>query len=186
MNLPLPFRIFNGIAVALFAAFAFFQCNDIPQDGDKIGNQHSTYYEPSVLDDEDGDKTGNEHSTYYKPSVLDAALWAGFYAFVAVLFALSLSGRIIPRWVLLAGALACFVQMGRTDWGLWDNLFGEKEFTMMGTSMTSADPRVELSREFFGALIALLGVVVLWWQGRKFAATAATSQTGSGGEADKS
>ena len=163
MNLPLPFRIFNGIAVLLFAAFAFFQCNDIPQDGDKTGNQE-----------------------YFEPSVLDAALWVGFYAFVAVLFALSLSGRIIPRWVLLAGALACFVQMVRTEWGLWDNLFGEKEFTMMGASMDSADPRVELSREFFGALIALLGVVVLWWQGRKFAATAATSQTGSGGEADKS
>ena len=165
MNLPLPFRIFNGLAVALFAAFAFFQCNDIPQDGDKTGDHHSTYFEPSVL---------------------DAALWVGFYAFVAVLFALSLSGRIIPRWVLLAGALACFVQMGRTDWGLWDNLFGEKEFTMMGTSMSSADPRVELSREFFGALLALAAVTLLWWERRKFAATAASSPPGSGGEADES
>ena len=154
MNLPLPFRIFNGIAVLLFAAFAFFQCNDIPQDGDKTGNQPSPYFEPSVL---------------------DAALWAGFYAFVAVLFALALSGRIIPRWVLLAGALACFVQMVRTEWGLWDNLFGEKEFTMMGTSMDSADPRVELSREFFGALIALGGVILLWWQGRKYGSAARTT-----------
>ena len=156
MNLPVPFRIFNGLAVLVFAAFAFFQYNDI---------------DPAV---------------YHEASSLDAALWLGFYALIAVLFALSLFRRAAPLWFLVVGALACLVEMGRTGWGLWINIFGKEEFTMMQVSMSATDPRVELSREFFGALIALLGVVVLWWQGRKFGATAATSRTGSGGEADKS
>ena len=138
MNLPLPFRIFNGIAVLLFAAFAFFQYNDI---------------DPTV---------------YHRASSLDAALWLGFYALIAILFALSLFQKAAPRWLLLTGGLACLVEMGRTGWGLWINIFGTEEFTMMQVSMSSADPRVELSREFFGAVIALAGIAALWWQGRRF------------------
>ena len=140
MNLPLPFRIFNGISVLLFAAFAFFQYNDI---------------DPIV---------------YHRASSLDAALWLGFYALIAILFALSLFQKAAPRWLLLAGALACLVEMGRTGWGLWINLFGEEDFTVVQIKMTAEDPRVELTREFFGALIALVGVGVLWWERRKFAA----------------
>ena len=142
MNLPLPFRIFNGIAVLLFAAFAFFQYNDI---------------DPTV---------------YHRASSLDAALWLGFYALIAILFAFSLFQKAAPRWLLLAGALACLVEMGRTGWGLWINIFGTEEFTMMQVSMSAEDPRVELSREFFGALLALAAVTLLWWERRKFAAAA--------------
>ena len=50
---------------------------------------------------------------------------------------------------------------------LFENLFGEKDFTMTQVSMSSEDPRVELSREFFGAVIALAGVVVLFWQQKR-------------------
>jgi len=46
--------------------------------------------------------------------------------------------------------------------GLWDNLFGDQPATMAKESMSAADPRVELTREFFGALIALLGVLYQW------------------------
>ncbi len=147
MNLPLPFRIFNGISVLLFAAFAFFQYNDI---------------DPTV---------------YHRASSLDAALWLGFYALIAILFALSLFQKAAPRWLLLTGALACLVEMGRTGWGLWINIFGAEEFTMMQVSMSAEDPRVELSREFFGALLALAAVTLLWWERRKFAA-AVPSPTG--------
>ena len=145
MHLPLPFRIFNGFAVVLFAAFAFFQYNDI---------------DPAV---------------YHQASSVDAALWLGFYALIAILFALSLFRRAAPVWMLLVGALACLVEMGRTGWGLWINIFGKEEFTMMQVSMSATDPRVELSREFFGALIALGGVILLWWQGRKYGSAARTT-----------
>lgn len=138
MKLPLSLRIFNGLAVALFAAFAFFQYNDI---------------DPTV---------------YHRASSLDAALWMGFYALISLLFALALLKRRAPNWLLLLGSLACLVEMALTGWGLWINLFGQEEFTMMQVSMSSDDPRVELSREFFGALIALAGVTLLWWQGRRF------------------
>ena len=52
--------------------------------------------------------------------------------------------------------------------------------------MFPPDPRVDLSREFFVALLALPAVTPLWWERRKFAATAASSPPGSGGEADES
>jgi hypothetical protein len=35
-------------------------------------------------------------------------------------------------------------------------------------SMSAADPRVELTREFFGALIALAGVGFLAWREKSF------------------
>jgi hypothetical protein len=57
--------------------------------------------------------------------------------------------------------------MVRTGPGLYENFFGEKEFTMTQASMSAKDPRVELSREFFGAVIALGGVGFLAWQNRR-------------------
>ena len=51
---------------------------------------------------------------------------------------------------------------------LWINIFGTEEFTMMQVSMSAEDPRVELSREFFGALLALAAVMLLWWERHKF------------------
>ncbi|NNC90082.1 MAG: hypothetical protein HKN82_16615 [Akkermansiaceae bacterium] len=105
---------------------------------------------------------------YYKPSGLDATLWLLFYALIAVLF-LVLIFRPVPRWLLIAATLACVFEMVRTGPGLWQNLFGEGSFTMTQTSMSADDPRVELTREFFGALIALAGVGVLWWELRRFA-----------------
>ena len=71
--------------------------------------------------------------------------------------------------LLLIAAAACLVEMARTGWGLWVNIFGDDEFTMMQYSMSSTDPRVELSREFFGALIALAAVGLLWWERGRFA-----------------
>lgn len=98
---------------------------------------------------------------YDKPSALDAALWLAFYAVVGVLFVLSLFRR-VPMWVLLLAAIACVAEMAATGPGLYENVFGAKDFTMTQASMSADDPRVELSREFFGAMIALAGVVILW------------------------
>ena len=98
---------------------------------------------------------------YDKPSALDAALWLAFYAVIGALFVASLFRR-IPVWMLLLAAVACIAEMAATGPGLYENVFGGKDFTMTQASMSSEDPRVELTREFFGALIALAGVAILW------------------------
>lgn len=103
---------------------------------------------------------------YDHPSVLDAALWLAFYLLIAVLFVV-VTFRTVPRWLLLIAAIACLIEMVRTGPGLYENLVGEKEFTMTQMSMSAEDPRVELSREFFGAVIALAGVGLIAWQNRK-------------------
>jgi len=38
---------------------------------------------------------------------------------------------------------------------------------MTQMSMSAEDPRVELSREFFGAVIALAGVGLIAWENRR-------------------
>ncbi len=98
---------------------------------------------------------------YHNSSSLDAALWLVFYALIAILFIASIF-RKIPQWILIVAAIACLVEMATTGPGLIQNLFGDDKFTMTQTSMSAEDPRVELTREFFGAVIALLGVVALW------------------------
>jgi hypothetical protein len=103
---------------------------------------------------------------YYHPSVIDAALWFLFYLLIAVLLVVILY-RPLPRWLLVVAVLACLIEMGRTGPGLYDNLFGGDSFNMTQVSMSAADPRVELSREFFGALIALAGTGLLIFQNRK-------------------
>ena len=103
---------------------------------------------------------------YDRPSVIDAALWLAFYLLIGVLFVI-VTFRRVPRWLLVIAAIACLIEMVRTGPGLYENLVGEKEFTMTQVSMSAEDPRVELSREFFGAVIALAGVGLIAWENRK-------------------
>lgn len=105
-------------------------------------------------------------AVYDHPSAIDAALWLAFYLLVSLLF-LAVSFRRVPRWLLALAAVACLAEMVRTGPGLYDNVFGMKEFTMTQASMSASDPRVELSREFFGAVIALAGVGAIAWQNRR-------------------
>lgn len=105
-------------------------------------------------------------AVYDRPSVVDAWLWLLFYGWIAALCLLALVGP-LRKWLLVVAVLACLVGLGRTLPGLWENLFGDRPFTMTQTSMSSSDPRVELTREFFGALIALGAVALLWWESRK-------------------
>ena len=103
---------------------------------------------------------------YYQPSSIDAALWFGFYLLIAILFVVAIF-RAIPKWLLIIAAIACLVEMGLTAPGLIENLFGENTFNMTQVSMSAEDPRVELSREFFGAFLALIGVAGLFLQQRR-------------------
>lgn len=105
-------------------------------------------------------------AVHHRPSALDSALWLAFYLLVAVLF-VAVCFRPLPRWLLVVAAAACLVEMVRTGPGLYDNLVGGEAFAMTRASMSAEDPRVELSREFFGAAIALAGVGALAWQNRR-------------------
>ena len=97
---------------------------------------------------------------YDHPSILDAATWGIFYAFVAILFVLVLWRR-LPHWLLILAVVFCLIELGRTAPGLWENITGDETFNITQASMSADDPRVELSREFFGALIALFGVAII-------------------------
>jgi len=94
---------------------------------------------------------------YNNPSSLDAALWLLFYFVIGVLLIVAL-WRKVPLWLIILGAVASLLEMVTTGPGLLQNLFGDKPFEMTQTSMTAEDPRVELTREFFGAVIAFLAV----------------------------
>lgn len=137
-NLLLPV---NLLLAALFFVFAWFQRNDIDP---------AIYSSPSF----DNPK-------------LDSALWFLFYAVIGVVFLVLIKKR-VPSWYFLLAVLACLTEMYLSGPGLWENLFGEKSFTMTGESMSGTDPRVELTREFFGAVIALAGVLFQFWQNRRF------------------
>jgi len=97
-------------------------------------------------------------------------LWSAFYLLITVLLIFAIF-RTIPRWILILSIIACVVETFMTGPGLIENIVGEKEFTMTQVSMSAEDPRVELSREFFGAVIALAGVLFLWFRNGKKATT---------------
>lgn len=105
---------------------------------------------------------------YDNPSIADAIGWSIFYGFIAVLFVIVLFYR-LPRWILVMALVMCLAQLGRTGPGLWENLTGDDGFDMTQASMAADDPRIELSREFFGALIALCGVGIISFQNSRLA-----------------
>lgn len=104
---------------------------------------------------------------YYHASMLDAILWLAFYLLAAVLL-VWVSFRAVPRWLFTMASIACVVAMALTVSGIYENLTGSLDFNMTRASMTPGDPRVELSREFLGALITLAAVSFGAWQNRKF------------------
>ena len=105
---------------------------------------------------------------YDNPSIVDAIGWGIFYGFIAVLFVLVVLRR-LPRWILIVAVVFCLIQVGRTAPGLWENLTGDEAFDMTQASMAADDPRIELSREFFGALIALVGVGIIAFENARLA-----------------
>lgn len=104
-------------------------------------------------------------ATYHNPSQWDVWSWVLFYGLIAGLFLASICCR-VSRILLGIAAAYCVVQMARAAPGLYENLFQTEDFTITGSSMSPSHSEVELSREFFGGLIALAGVVFLWWQTR--------------------
>lgn len=113
---------------------------------------------------------------YDDPSIADAIAWGVFYAFIAVLFALVLV-RHLPRWLLAVGVVVCLAQLGRTAPGLWENITGDRAFNITQGSMSANDARIELSREFFGALLALVSVGIVAFENTRLAKLRGDQQT---------
>ena len=104
---------------------------------------------------------------YDNPSIVDAATWGIFYGFVAILFAVVLIRR-LPRWMLILAVVFCLIELGRTAPGLWENITGDAAFNITQDRMSADDPRIELSREFFGALIALFGIGIIAFENTRW------------------
>ena len=102
---------------------------------------------------------------YVNPSTFDVVVWVTFYAAIALGFALACFS-IRPRLFYILTLIFGLVLLVMTGPGLIDNLFGDKQFEMMKNSMNPENPRVELTREFFGALIAMGAIIFLWLQPR--------------------
>ena len=99
---------------------------------------------------------------YVEPSMADVILWIGFYGLVGVLFVLA-ACRKFPKFLyLFVLALGTF-HLISTIPGIFENLrTGDLE--MAKESMSAAKPEVELSREFFGVLIAFAATWGAWVQ----------------------
>jgi hypothetical protein len=95
---------------------------------------------------------------YDRPSVVDAALWFAFYLLIAALFVWSLFLR-VPKWLLAAAALACLVELATTAPGLWENLFGARDFTLTFFSHTFSRSLLLLSEVAAGADVLAAGGV---------------------------
>lgn len=126
------YPVINVILAILFFFFAWFQRNDIDP---KI------YSAPS-----------------FNNPTLDSFLWFLFYAAIGLAFLIGIKKR-LPLWYFVVAFIACFAEMAASGPGLWENIFGDEPATMAQESMSAEDPRVELTREFFGAVIALAGVI---------------------------
>ena len=103
---------------------------------------------------------------YENPSSLDMMLWCLFYAYIAVLHGMGIFKQ-VPIPLLVLGVLVCLLEFSFTAPGLWANI-ATGSFTLAGAEMQASAPQIERSREFFGAAIALSGVILLatqrqWW-----------------------
>ena len=103
---------------------------------------------------------------YVNASVADVWEWIAFYGLVSISFAIAIF-NIRPRLLYLGVIAFCLFELVVTGPGLYQNLFGAEEFKLMKNSMSPETPRVELSREFFGALIAMVAIGFLWFQSRR-------------------
>jgi len=104
---------------------------------------------------------------YVNPSKIDVALWIGFYGLVAALFVLAIFRR-FPRWLYLAVLALGVFHLVTTIPGVIDNFKGGS-IEMAKESMSAERPEVELSREFFGVLVAFVGAWLAWRQRPKAA-----------------
>ena len=92
-------------------------------------------------------------------------MWVVCYGLIAISF-LAACFRKHPKilyWIGLAIS-AYFVVISAPSFV--ENLLSS-EFDMAQESMNPEKPQIEITREFFGALIGIAALGFLWWQARK-------------------
>lgn len=102
---------------------------------------------------------------YANANLVDVWMWITFYGLVALLFGLAIWRR-FPWLLYFVAVFFCAYELSITAPGLAANLTSG-HFSLTKISMSPDHSEVELTREFFGAFIALAGVSFLWWQRRK-------------------
>lgn len=102
---------------------------------------------------------------YFNPSMVDVWSWIVFYGLVSVSFLLACFNK-FPKWLYLVTAAMAIYFMAFSVQGLMDNL-NSGAFDMTKDAMNPKQPHVEITREFFGALIALFAIGYLYWCSRK-------------------
>ena len=106
-----------------------------------------------------------QHDIYVDPSLADVWAWIVFYGLVAVGFFLALLKKFPwPLYALIA--LYGIYELITTGPGFFANL-QSGHFTMTKSGMSPNHAEVELTREFFGAIIALAATGFLAWQRRR-------------------
>ena len=102
---------------------------------------------------------------YFDPSIADAWSWIIFYGLVSASFLLACFNK-FPKWLYFLAAIMAIYFMAFSVHGLMENL-SNGEFNMSKNAMNPKQPYVEITREFFGALIALSAIGYLYWHSRK-------------------
>ena len=107
----------------------------------------------------------NNPDIYVEPSILDVWSWILFYGLVSAGF-LAACFQKFPKWLYGVSILLAIYFIAVSAPGLIDNLRGGS-IEMAQGAMNPENPQVETTREFLGALIALLATFFLYWQSRK-------------------
>ena len=102
---------------------------------------------------------------YTEPSMLDVWSWVIFYGMIALAY-LAACFRKYPKWLYVASIIFAIYFIAVSAPGLIDNLTSGS-FEMTKGAMNPENPQVETTREFLGALIALLATLFLFWQSCK-------------------
>lgn len=97
---------------------------------------------------------------YTDPSVVDVWLWIGFYSLVSMSFLLANFNK-FPKWLYLLIIMLGIYFIAFTVKGFIINLSNE-EFNITKEAMNPQQPHIETTREFFGAIIALIAVGYLY------------------------
>lgn len=121
----------------------------------------------------------NNPEIYTNPSIVDVWLWIGFYSSVSVSFLLACFDK-FPKWLYFLVVIMAIYFMAFSVQGLMKNL-NSGEFNMTKEAMNPKRPHIEITREFFGALIALLAVGYLHRISRRNCYRLAVSDKYNGG-----
>lgn len=102
---------------------------------------------------------------YFQFNDPDPWTWVVLYLIVAFIAFRSAGGH-YSMALIWATIGACIMGFFYTFPGVWDYMTNQEGYTIM-QGMSNDQPYIEETREFGGLLIALIAVLVIYFQGRK-------------------